>query len=122
MAILGAAASVSVTTTASAELREDEMEPFTPPPPPDEFASTADGETQSDTCEIAPPSEFRESGDEVVHSNGDEDTPSSSPCGDPDELKQQLIDELKQGRVTLKHNPACPGPTSTRFHAVEMIY
>ena len=117
MTFVGAAASVPVTTI---EHNEDELEQFTPPPPPEQFAST-DGESQSDTCEIAPPSGFRESGDEVLHSSGDENSPGSSPR-DPDELKQALIDELKQGRVTLKHNPAYDSPTSTKFHAVEMIY
>ena len=113
--ISGAAASVSVTTPV-----EEDSDRFTPPPPPEEFAS-ADGESQSDSCEIAPPSGFRENGDEVVHSSGDEESPDPV-ARTRDEIQAAVIDELKQGRVALKHNPAYGPSNSTRFHAVEMIY
>ena len=107
---------------------EGDSDRFFPPPPPEEFASSSDGESQSDSCELTtPPSGFRENGDEVSHSSGDEG--GHDPDLDPvtrarDEIQAAVIDELKQGRVALKHNPASynPSTTTTRFHAVEMIY
>ena len=109
---------MSVTTP----VEEEESDRFSPPPPPEEFAS-ADGESQSDSCgEIAPPSGFRENGDEVVHSSGEEESPDPVARA-RDEIQAAVIDELKQGRVALKHNPAAYVPSNTtRFHAVEMIY
>ena len=48
---------------------------------------------------------FRENGDEVVHSSSDEESPDPV-ARTRDEIQAAVIDELKQGRVALKHNPA----------------
>ncbi len=117
----GAAVAVAVVEPPREEEEPEDDDDFTPPPPPEQFT---DGEPHSDT--ITPPSEFREvtsSTDDAVHPSDDvaEDA-DADETRKKEELQAALIDELKQGRVSLKHNPAFNQSNSTTFNAVEMIY
>ncbi len=62
-------------------------------------------------------------GAEFIPPEGSEVTPEDEllPPPDQSEMRAAVIDELKQGRVSLKETPSY-NPVSTTFHALEMIY
>ncbi len=66
---------------------------------------------------------YRAEGSESTPAEGSEVTPEDEvlPPPDPSEMRAAVIDELKQGTVSLKETPSYT-PVSTTFHALEMIY